>query len=70
MIVHWNQTYSNGSEINDDTVLSTPLFANDQVILSDSEDDLQTALYTLHNITEQFGIKTTLLKSKGCSSKK
>jgi hypothetical protein len=29
------------------------LFADDQVLLSDSEDDLQKTLYTLHNITKQ-----------------
>jgi len=31
------------------------LFSDDQVLLSDSEDDLQRALHTLHKTTEQFG---------------
>jgi hypothetical protein len=43
-----NQIHSNGIEIdlNDDTLLTTLLFPDDHVLLSDSEDDLQTALYT------------------------
>jgi hypothetical protein len=40
------------------------LFAYDQVLLSDSEDDLQRTLHTLHNITKQFGMKICPLKSK------
>jgi glycogen synthase len=45
VIPHWNQTYSNGNEINDDTILNALLFAHDQVRLSDSEVDLKKALY-------------------------
>jgi len=51
--IHWNQIYSNGIEINDDTILNTLLFTDYQVLLSDS-DDLQRALYTLHNTTKHF----------------
>jgi retron-type reverse transcriptase len=36
MIIHWDQLHSNGTEINDYTILNTLLFADDQVLLSDS----------------------------------
>jgi hypothetical protein len=40
--------------------LNTLLFADDQVLLSDSEDDLQTALYTLQNTKEKPEMKSPL----------
>jgi hypothetical protein len=39
------------------------LFAEDQVLFPDPDDDFQRALYTLHNTAEQFVIKMSLLKS-------
>jgi hypothetical protein len=54
--IHWNQTYSNGIEINDYTILNTLLFADEQVLLSDSEGELQRALHT-------YTLSTTLLNS-------
>jgi hypothetical protein len=46
------------------TILNILLFSDDQVILPDSEHELQIALYTLHNTTEQFGMNIFPLKSK------
>jgi hypothetical protein len=63
MIIPWNQIYSNGNEINDDIILNTLLFTDDHILLSDSEDNVQRALYTLHT-TEQFGMEISPLKSK------
>jgi hypothetical protein len=62
-IIHWNQTYSYRTEIHNDTVLNTLLFSDDQVLLSESEDDLQTALYILIKNIRQFGTKISPLKS-------
>jgi len=45
MLIHCNQTHSNCIEIND-TIFNKLLCADKQVLLPDSEDDLQTALYT------------------------
>jgi hypothetical protein len=56
--------YINGTEINYDTVLNVLLFADDQVLLPDIEDNLQTALYTLHNTKKQFRMKISPLKSR------
>jgi len=64
MIIHWNLIYSNGTELNDDAVLKTLLFAHDQVLLSESEYNLQAALDTLHNTTKQFGMETSSLNFK------
>jgi hypothetical protein len=55
--------------MNDDTVLNTLLFADHQVLLSDSDDDFQTALCTLHNSKEQFGMEISSLKSKAMTFK-
>jgi hypothetical protein len=60
--------HSNGSEITDDTTVNI-LFADNKVLLSDLEDDLQRALCTLHNITKQPGVEISTLKSKVLSFK-
>jgi len=57
LIIHWNQVYSGAIEINDNTVLNTLLFADDRMLLSHSEDDLQRGLCTIHNSRNQFQIK-------------
>jgi hypothetical protein len=62
IIIHWNQIYKDGSEINDDTVLNT-LFADDQVLLSDLDDNLQRALYTLDITSKQCGVRISPIKS-------
>jgi hypothetical protein len=40
IIILWNQIYCSENEINVDMVLNILLFADDKVLLSDSEDDL------------------------------
>jgi hypothetical protein len=40
------------------------LFANERVLLSESEDNLQGAFYTVHNTTEQFEMEISPLKSE------
>jgi hypothetical protein len=60
-IIHWNQIYLNGYVINDDTIFNT--YADDQVLLSDSKDDLLRILYTMHNTKIQFGMKIPPLKT-------
>jgi len=51
----------NGYVINDDTIFNT--YADDQVLLSDSKDDLLRILYTMHNTKIQFGMKIPPLKT-------
>jgi hypothetical protein len=58
-----NQIYSNVIEINDDAVLNT-LFADDQALLLDSDDDTQRVLYTRPITKTQIGLEMSSLKSK------
>jgi hypothetical protein len=56
--------YTHRTEKNDDTILNTLLFTDDQVLLSHSADGVQRATYTLHNTKKIFGTKISPLKSK------
>jgi flagellin-specific chaperone FliS len=49
--------------------ISTILFADDQVIMSDSEDNLQTAIYKLNKIITEYGLTISTDKSKVMSFK-
>jgi hypothetical protein len=40
------------------------LYAGDQILTSNSDDDFRTGLYTSHNTTKQYGMKTSPPKSK------
>ncbi|KAJ4434368.1 hypothetical protein ANN_22927 [Periplaneta americana] len=44
--------------------LNTLLYADDQVIISNSEDNLQRGLYTLNEILKDFGMEISAQKSK------
>jgi hypothetical protein len=46
------------------TCLDTLLFADDQVIIATSEDDLQRAVYSLQNIASNFGMEISTDKAK------
>jgi hypothetical protein len=65
IVTSGDKIYSKGFEICDGTVLHTALFADDQVLLSDPENNLQRASYTLHNAIKQFGMKISPLILQG-----
>jgi hypothetical protein len=44
--------------------LNTLLFADDQVVLADSEDNLQRAVYKLSNIVNKYNLKMSAKKTK------
>jgi hypothetical protein len=50
--------------MNDDTVLNALLSADDQILFPGTENDIQRALYTLHNASKQFGMEISPLKSE------
>jgi hypothetical protein len=53
------------TEIDDDTLLNTLFFfADNKVLLSGSENDLQNALYVLHIDTKQYGMIISSLKTE------
>jgi len=64
IIVKWNQmdikeiTFSPSKEI------TTLLFADDQVIIADSEDKLRRGVFTLRNIAKNFGMEISTEKSE------
>jgi hypothetical protein len=48
----------------DDISLNTLLFADDQVVLADSEDNLQRAVYKLSNTANKYNLKMSAKKTK------
>ena len=46
----WNQIYTSGITTENSITLNTPDSADDQVILSNSEDDLHKRIYTIQNL--------------------
>jgi len=57
IIVKCNQIYTKGTASSTDTKISILLFADDQVILTDSEDNLQRGVFTLQNVAQNFEVK-------------
>jgi hypothetical protein len=47
-IKQWNEKYTTGIKISNYTKLNTILFADDQVVIANSEDTLQRRLNALH----------------------
>ncbi|KAJ4427887.1 hypothetical protein ANN_23895 [Periplaneta americana] len=64
IILKWNQIYTSGIKITSALTLNTLLYADDQVIISNSEDNLQRGLYTLNEILKDFGMEISAQKSK------
>ena len=44
--------------------MNTILFADDQIILADSEQDLQRAVFQLKEVTKHFNLEVSTQKSK------
>jgi hypothetical protein len=64
MRVKWNQIYTKGITLSNTTKINTLLFADDQVIIADSDDNLQKAVFTLHNLAQDFGMEISPEKSE------
>ena len=60
----WNQQVDSGIQLCDFIFLNSLLYADDTVIIFDTEDRLQYAIYKLHNISKEFGMKISTQKSK------
>jgi hypothetical protein len=60
----WNEKYTTGIKISNDTKLNTILFAEDQVVIANSEDNLQRGLHALHETVQSFGMKNSHQKTK------
>jgi phosphate-selective porin len=49
IIIQWNKVYNEGIRIQNNTKLNTLLYADDQIIISNSEDNLQRGVHMLNN---------------------
>jgi len=45
-------------------IFNTPLFADDKFIISDAEDNLQRAVYSLYNISKGYNLEIATKKTK------
>ena len=45
-------------------IFNTLLFADDQFIISDTQDNLQNAVYLLHNISKEYNLEIATTKTK------
>jgi hypothetical protein len=50
--------------MSNDTKLNTILFSDDQVVIANSEDNLQRGLHALHQTVQTFGMKILHRKTK------
>lgn len=64
IIIKWNQIYTKGITLPTSTIINTVLFADDQVITGDSEDNLRRGVFTLHNMAKNFGMEILPEKSE------
>jgi hypothetical protein len=56
--------YAKGITLSVSTKIKTTFFADDQIIIADSQDNLQRGLCTLKNIVKDFGMDTSPGKSE------
>lgn len=47
-----------------DTTLDTLLFADDQIVVADSEDNMQRAIYKLEKLSKTYNLKISTKKTK------
>jgi len=59
----WLQTLKN-SKYFKELILNTLLFADDQFIISDTEENLQKAVYVLYNISKEYNLEIATKKTK------
>jgi hypothetical protein len=64
VIKGWNQIYTKGINVQNTTKLNTVLFADDQVIVGSSENNIQRGVFTLNNTLNTFGMTISCKKSK------
>jgi len=51
-------------ELTNSFYIHTLLFADDQIVIADNEDDLQRSTYRLNEITKQRNMKYTFVKHR------
>ena len=64
IITKWQNQGITGIKLSKNQQLSTLLFADDQVITADTEDNLQKAAHKLNQITTEYGLTISAQKTK------
>jgi len=57
IIVKWRQVYKKGITVSTIAKINTLLFADDRVIVADSEDNLQRGVFTLRNMPRNYELE-------------
>lgn len=60
----WKKCTNDGISLNRQNILNTLLFADDQIIIQDSEDNLQKAIHKLNTICGEYHLKISIQKTK------
>jgi len=69
IITKWQNQDVTGIKLSKNQQLSTLLFADDQVIIADTEDNLQKAAYELNQIITEYGLTVSVQKTKSVAFK-
>jgi len=64
IITKWQNQDITGIKLSINQQLSTLLFADDQVIIADTEDNLQKAAHKLNQIITEYGLTISVQKTK------
>ena len=64
IIVKWKRICTKDITFSPSKGIKTLLFADDQVIIADSEDKLRRGIFTLQNIAKNFGMEMSTEKSE------
>jgi hypothetical protein len=69
IIIKWQKQDITGMKLSKTQHLSTLLFADDQVIIADTEDNLQNAAHKLHRLITEYGL-ISVQKTKSMAFKR
>jgi len=64
IITKWQKQDITGIKLSINQQMSTLLFADDQVIIADREDNLQTAAHKLNQTITEYGLSISVQKTK------
>jgi hypothetical protein len=64
LIRKWKERIKTGIKLKQRQHINTLLFADDQILIQDKEDNLQQSVYTLHNISKEYNFKISIQKTK------
>jgi len=70
IITKWQKQDITGIKLSKNQQLSTLLFADDQVIIADTDDNLQKAVHKLNQIITKYGLTISVEKTKSIAFKR